>query len=295
MRLLNILLFYGVLIPISKLPYRILYLVSDGLYFLVFKVVGYRKKVVIQNIANSFPEKTPEEQHQIVKAFYRHFCDLIVESIKVFTITEAEVKQRMKLLNPEVSNLFFDRNQSVILAGGHYNNWELFAVAIDSEIKHQTVALYKELKNKFFDEKMRTSRSKYGLKMISTSLAKQEFEKKDGLKAVIFGFDQSPGNPNNCYWSTFLNQDTPMIFGVEKYAKEYNVPVLYLRINKVKRGHYTYEYVDTIEKPQNSAFGEITKRINYLLEQDIIKQPQYYLWSHKRWKHKRPADLIQHE
>lgn len=295
MRFLNILFFYGVLIPISRLPYRVLYLVSDGLYFLIFKVVGYRKKVVIQNIANSFPEKTSEEQHQIVKAFYHHFSDLIVESIKVFTISEAEVKQRMKLLNPEFSNRFFDKGQSVIIAGGHYNNWELFAVAIDSEIKHQTVALYKELKNKFFDEKMRTSRSKYGLKMISTSLAKQEFEKEDGLKAVIFGFDQSPGNPSNCYWGTFLNQDTPMIFGVEKYAKEYNIPVLFLRINKVKRGHYTYEYIDAIEKPQDMAFSEITKRINCLLEQDIISQPEYYLWSHKRWKHKRPTQLIQPE
>jgi KDO2-lipid IV(A) lauroyltransferase len=274
--------------PISYLPYPALYLLSDGMYFLVYRVFGYRKKVVIQNITNSFPEKSHEEQLQIVRAFYHHFCDLIVESVKVFTISEAEVKQRMKLLNPEFSNRFFDKGQSVIIAGGHYNNWELFAVAIDSEIKHQTVALYKTLNNKFFDEKMRTSRGKYGLKMISTRLAKEEFERTNGLKAVIFGFDQSPGNSNNCYWGTFLNQDTAMIFGVEKYAKDYNFPVLFLRINKVKRGHYTYEFTEAIEEPGNTEYGEITRKINGLLELDIIKQPEYYLWSHKRWKHKRP-------
>ncbi len=276
--------------PISYLPYPVLYALSDGLYFLIYKVVGYRRKVVIRNIANSFPEKSRQEHTQIVRAFYRHFCDLVVESLKVFTISEAEVKHRMKLLNPEFSDRFYEKGQSVIIAGGHYNNWELFAVAIDSEIKHQTVALYKTLKNKFFDEKMRATRSKYGLVMTSTKRAKEEFEKADGLKAIIFGFDQSPSRSNNCYWGTFLNQDTPMIFGVEKYAKEYNFPVLYLRINKVRRGYYTYEYTDAIEEPRKTGYGEITKRINQLLEQDIIAQPQYYLWSHKRWKHKRPAD-----
>ncbi len=293
MRLLNILFFYGLLIPISYLPYSVLYGLSDGLCFLIYKVVGYRKKVVLQNIANSFPQKSHQEHVQIVSAFYRHFCDLIVESIKVFTISEVEVKQRMKMLNPEFSNRFYDKGQSVIIAGGHYNNWELFAVAIDSEIKHQTVALYKTLKNKFFDEKMRATRSKYGLIMISTKKAKEEFEKSDGLKAIIFGFDQSPGNSNNCYWGTFLNQDTPMIFGVEKYAKEYDFPVLFLRINKVKRGHYTYEYIEAIDEPRKTGYGEITTRINQLLEQDIIAQPEFYLWSHKRWKHKRPAEYVQ--
>ncbi|MDZ7650885.1 MAG: lysophospholipid acyltransferase family protein [Cytophagales bacterium] len=290
MRLLNIIFFYGLIMPISYLPYPVLYAFSNGLYFLVYRVIGYRKKVVIQNIANSFPEKSHQEYMQIVRAFYRHFCDLVVESVKVFTISEKEVKERMKMLNPEFSNRFYDKGQSVIIAGGHYNNWELFAVAIDSEIKHQTVALYKTLKNEFFDEKMRSTRSKYGLQMTSTKMAKEEFEKTDGLKAIIFGFDQSPSRSNNCYWGTFLNQDTPMIFGVEKYAKEYDFPVLFLRINKVKRGYYTYEYVEAIEEPRKTGYGEITKRVNQLLEQDIIAEPQYYLWSHKRWKHKRPAE-----
>jgi len=293
MRFLNIFFFYGILIPISYLPYPVLYFISDGLYVFIYKMIGYRKKVVLQNIASSFPEKTHEEHLQIVSAFYKHLCDLVVESIKVFTISGEQVRQRFKVINPAYIDHFFEKGQSVILAGGHYNNWELFAVAIDEAIKHQAVALYKPLTNKFFDEKMRSSRGKYGLEMISTKAAKAEFEKEDCLRVIIFGVDQSPGNPRTCYWSDFLNQDTGMNFGAEKYAKEYNYPVLYGRINKVKRGHYSFEFSNSIDEPQKACHGEITRRIHHLLEKDIIAQPEYWLWSHKRWKHKRPADLVQ--
>jgi len=291
MRLLNLAFYYGILIPVSYLPYPVLYFISDGLYLVIYELIGYRKKVVLQNIASSFPEKTNEERLQIVRDFYRHLCDLVVESIKVFTISEKQVKHRFKIINPPYIDHFFEKGQSVILAGGHYNNWELFAVAIDEAIRHKAVALYKPLTNKFFDEKMRSSRGRYGLQMISTKAAKAEFEKEDKLRVIIFGVDQSPGNPRTCYWSDFLNQDTGMNFGAEKYAKEYNYPVLYGRINKVKRGHYTFEFSDAIVEPQKTSNGEITKRIHHLLENDIILQPEYWLWSHRRWKHKRPVDF----
>jgi Kdo2-lipid IVA lauroyltransferase/acyltransferase len=292
MRFLNLCFFYGVLIPISRLPYRVLYSLSDGLYLIIYKLVRYRKKVVLQNIANSFPEKTSSEHQQIVRGYYKHLCDLVVESIKVFTISDAQVRDRFTIINPEYIDRFYDKGQSVILAGGHYNNWELFAVAIDAPIKHKAVAIYKRLSNPFFDEKMRSSRSKYGLKMISTKSARDEFEKEDGLRVIIFGIDQFPSRTMNCYWGQFLNQDTAMSFGVEKYAKEYNYPVLSGRINKIKRGYYSFEFTDAIEEPHQTAHGEITRRVNYLLEQDIIAKPEYWLWSHKRWKHKRPADFV---
>ena len=238
------LFYYGILIPISYLPYPVLYVLSDGLYILLFRIIGYRKAVVIKNIRNSFPEKSEKEQLQIVDAFYKHLCDLIVESIKVFSISENQIHQRMKILNPEYINKYFEQNQSVLLAGGHYNNWELFAVAIDAAIKHDAVAIYKPLSNLFFDEKMRYSRGKFGLKMISTKAVRQEFEKTDGLRVIIFGIDQFPGNHRDSYRTKFLNQDTAMAFGVEKYAKEFNYPVLSGRINKVKRGHYEFEFTD---------------------------------------------------
>lgn len=293
MRLLNLVFYYGILIPISYLPYPVLYLLSDGLYVIIYKIIGYRKKVVVQNIANSFPKKSPEEQHQIVNNFYRHLCDLIVESIKTFTISQKQVKKRFKILNPQFIDRFYDQGKNVILAGGHYNNWELFAVAIDEAIKHKAVAIYKPLSNQFFDEKLRSSRGRYGLKMISTKATKQEFVKTDFLRVIIFGIDQFPSSHRNCYWSNFLNQDTAMIFGTEKYAKEFDYPVLSGRINKIKRGYYSFEFTDVIETPQTTSYGEITKHINQLLENDIILKPEYWLWSHKRWKLPRPVEQTQ--
>ncbi|MBN8653810.1 MAG: lysophospholipid acyltransferase family protein [Cytophagales bacterium] len=290
MKFLTAVFYYGFIIPISHLPFRVLYVISDGLYFIIYRVIGYRKKVVLQNIAQSFPDKTAAEHVQIVNGFYRHLCDLVVESLKVFTISQAEVNERMKVVNPDFIDRFYDQGKNVIMAGGHYNNWELFAVAIDASIKHKAVAIYKPLSSLFFDKKMRESRSKYGLEMISTRKVEEEFKRANApLRTIIFGFDQSPRSAKKCYWSTFLNQDTAMLFGVEKYAKEYNFPVVYARINKVSRGHYITEFVESIEDPLNTGYGEITKRMNDLLEKDILKQPEYWLWSHKRWKHKCPT------
>lgn len=290
MYILNILFYYGVIIPISLLPYPVLYRLSDSLYYVIFYLVGYRRKVVFRNIKNSFPEKTNAEQLEIAKKYYRHFCDLALESLKIFTITEREVQDRMVLKNPEVINKYFDQNKSVILAGGHFNNWELFAVAIASVIKHEAIAIYKPFTSKYFDEKMRFTRGKYGLKLISTKNVKAFFEsQKSKLTATVFGFDQSPPFADKCHWMTFLNQDTGVLFGVEKYAKEYDYPVVFVRINKEKRGYYTFEFEDVNDQPIKTSYAEITEKINRMLESDIMKRPEFWLWSHKRWKHKRPV------
>ena len=287
---LNALLYYLIIIPVSSLPFFILYRLSDGLYYLFFYLLGYRKKVVFQNLKNAFPELNEKERLKIAKKFYRHFCDLFVESLKVFTISEKSVKQRMQMVNPELVNHYFQQGRSVILAGGHYNNWELFAVAIDDLVQHHCIAIYKPLSNKFFDARMRETRGKYGLEMISTKSIKALFEKRSGeLNAVIFGADQSPGNPRSAYWMEFLKQDTGVLFGTEKYAREFNIPVLYGRILKLKRGYYTFEVVPVCDDPAAMEYGAITEAHTRLLEQDIRKDPAYWLWSHRRWKHKRPA------
>jgi Kdo2-lipid IVA lauroyltransferase/acyltransferase len=288
MWLLNNLLYYLIIIPISLLPYPLLYGVSDLLFFLFYYLIGYRKKTVLQNIQRSFPAKTPAEQSEIVK----HFCDLILESLKVFTISDKEVKERMVFKNPELVNRYFERGQSMILAGGHYNNWELFAVGIDAAIKHPAIAIYKPLSNPFFDKKMRMTRGKYGLRMISTKAVKEVMdEEKSNLSMTIFGIDQSPGNPAKCYWTTFLNQDTGVLFGAEKYAKEYNYPVVFGHITKEKRGFYTFEFIEVSDHPRDTRFGEITEKVTRLIEADILQKPEHWLWSHKRWKHTRPTVL----
>ncbi|MES2139792.1 MAG: lysophospholipid acyltransferase family protein [Bacteroidota bacterium] len=285
----NALLYYLVIIPISLLPFPLLYALSDGLYILFYFMLGYRKKVVLQNIRNSFPDKTEKEHIEICKKFYRHFCDLVVESLKTFTISEKEVLKRVICINPELIDKYFDQKRSVIIAGGHYNNWEIFAVAVDALIKHKTVGIYKPLSNKYFDDKMRSTRGKYGLEMISTKDVKTFFDTHiNVLTATIFGTDQSPSNPNNAYWMKFLNQDTGVLFGAEKFAKEYNYPVVYGRLNKLKRGHYSLDFTDVTDTPKETAYGEITEKITLLLEKDIQAIPQYWLWTHRRWKHKRP-------
>jgi KDO2-lipid IV(A) lauroyltransferase len=289
MIVLNLLLYYLVIIPISLLPFPVLYGISNLLYVLFYYVIGYRKKVIYQNISNSFPEKSEKERIEICKKFYRHFCDLIVESLKTFTISEKQVLKRVVCKNPEGIDKYFDQNRSVIIAGGHYNNWEIFAVAVDALVKHKTVALYTPLSNKYFDEKMRATRGKFGLTMISTKKIKRYLEEhsKD-LMTIIFGFDQSPPNPRSAHWMRFLNQDTGVQLGTEKFAKDFNIPVVYGRINKEKRGHYSFEFFDVTDTPKETAPGEITEIITRHLEEDIRAIPQYWLWSHRRWKHKRP-------
>lgn len=293
MIVLNFLLYYLVIIPISLLPFPLLYLLSDFLYVVFYYIVGYRKKVIIGNIERSFPEKTNKEHIAIAKKFYKHFCDLILESLKTFTISESQVRKRVVCKNPEMLDKYFDQKRSVIIAGGHYNNWELFAVGFDAPLKHQAVGIYMPLSNKFFDKKMRVTRSRYGLYMISTKIVKRVFEeeaRKNNLTATVFAIDQSPSNRNNCYWMEFLNQDTGVLFGVEKFAKDYNQVVVYGRINKEKRGHYSFEFFEVTETPRETAYGEITEIVTKALEKDIRALPEYWLWSHRRWKHKRPEN-----
>lgn len=290
MKFFNALLYYCFIIPISLLPYKVLYAFSDGLFYLMYYVIKYRKAVVLKNISRSFPEKKPVEHTNIAKQFYRHFCDVILESFKIFTISEDEVKKRMIVVNPELFTPFYEQKRSIIFAGGHFNNWELFAVAINPPVKHQVIAIYKRLRNKYFDEKMRQSRGKFGLKLISTKVVKEEFEtEKQNLTATIFAIDQSPSKANNCYWTTFLNQETAVAFGTEKYAKEYNYPVVFGHIEKVKRGFYQLKISLITAEPTEAAPGEIMEKLTKTLENDIIANPQYWLWTHKRWKLKKPS------
>ena len=245
----------------------------------------------MRNIRNSFPDLTFAQQTAIAKRFYRHFCDLVLESLKVFTISEEEVRQRMIVKNPELIDHYFEHGRSIILAGGHYNNWELFAVAIDAFIKHKTIAIYKPLSNLFFDKKMRETRGKYGLRMISSKIVKAVFEEnKSSLTVTIFAIDQSP-NPLKCHWMKFLNQDTGVLFGTEKYAKEYNYPIVFGHLTKVKRGHYSLEFFKVCDEPNQTQHGEITEKVTHMLEEKIIEKPEFWLWTHKRWKHKMPEHL----
>ena len=288
-------IFYYLLIkPISLLPLGLLYVLSDLIYLVVYKVFGYRSKVVTNNLRNSFPEKSDAEIKKIRNQFYHHFGDLIVESLKNFSITKKDAVARFVVKNPEVLQPFYEQGRSVLLVGGHYNNWEVLAMGIDHYIPHQSVAIYHRLANKFLNEKVLSSREKFGLNMISRQEVKDFFANSSGVTATIFGADQSPSISKKVYWTHFLNQDTPVMFGVEKFAKEKDAVVVFGRINKVKRGYYDFEMEVLFENPLECRYGEITEAHTRMLEKQILEDPQYWLWTHKRWKRKpTPEDNIE--
>jgi len=279
--------YYLLILPLSLLPYPLLYLLSDIIFLIMYRVIGYRKKVVFTNLRNSFPNKSKQELKKIMSDFYRHLCDIIMESVKGFTISEKQLRKRLIIKNPEFSNSFADRGQSIIFVGGHYNNWEICAQAFAMYSNHKCIGIYKPLSNAFINDKIYTSRSKYGMHLISMKQTKKLFEDGDEPKAIVFGSDQNPANPKRAHWVQFLNQDTGVLFGVERYAKEYDWPIVFVSISKAKRGYYEVEYSLITDKPKEEPHGKITEDFTKRLEQDIINQPQYWLWSHKRWKHKR--------
>jgi Kdo2-lipid IVA lauroyltransferase/acyltransferase len=286
---LSLLLYYLVILPLSYLPFWFLYRISDFLYLIIYDVAKYRRSVVSKNLANSFPAKTDSELSSIERLYYRHMCDLIVESLKGFNIAYHRVEKRMKIMNPEVMDQFVEQGKSLFLVGGHYGNWEMFALAIDRKIQHKAVALYTPLSDEFMDSKIRESRSKYGLRMLSIREIRENLKStKEELTLTIFGSDQSPGKSQQAYWMTFLNQETAVQFGTEKFAVEYDMAVVYGIIQKRSRGHYEVEFKLITDDPGSKPLGWITQKHTKMLEDAIEAQPEYWLWSHKRWKRERP-------
>ncbi|MDB9776024.1 hypothetical protein OAB47_07360 [Vicingaceae bacterium] len=291
--MLSKLLYHLIIKPISLLPFWLIYRISDVVFFILYYFVGYRKKVVYGNIQRSFPEKTPKEIKSIMFKFYRHFCDLILESIKGFSISSAEAQKRMGSINVDIINQFGQEGKDVVLIGGHYGNWELFAVAVGPTINIKPIALFTPLANKFFDQKVKASRSRFGLNLLpSVKVRELMAEKTEEKRMIIFGSDQSPRKGQRAYWMKFLNQETGVQFGAEKFAKEHNCAVVYGHIRRLKRGHFQIEYQAICEDASQTAYGEITQKHTLLLEKEIIKEPAYWLWSHKRWKHTRPEGEV---
>jgi len=288
MGIINRIFYYGIIVPISLLPFPLLYALSDVLYVVLYYLVGYRKKVVMQNLKNSFPEKSNEERVRIAKKFYHHFCDLTLESLKMFTISASDAEKRMVYHNTELTDGYFKRGKSMIVAMAHYNNWEMVAVTVDAATHQQGYAIYKPLTNAYFDKKVRVSREKYGLKMIHNRTVKEDFDRlKNELTSTYFLIDQAPSFHSKPYWTTFLNQETGVLTGTEKYAKTYDYPIVYLDIQKVKRGYYSSTFVDVTDSPRSYRDGELTEMVTRMLEKQIIEKPEFWLWSHKRWKRKK--------
>ena len=289
MILLNYFFYYLIIIPISVLPYPLLYLFSDFLYLAIYRVFGYRRKVVESNLKNSFPEKSVEELKTIEKKFFKHFCDIIVETLKTFTISEKDIRERFAFKNAEMLNKYYDNGNSVIGVTAHYGNWEWGALSMGIFLDHKTMGIFHQLKSDFWDKRLRSSRGKFGLALVPTDQVKP-WLKENNNTPVLPGFvgDQTPHKVNRCHWMTFLNQETPVFLGAEKYAREYNWPMVYAAIRKEKRGYYSVEVILVSDSPLTEKPTALTEKHVKILEEQIIEAPEYWLWTHRRWKRDKP-------
>lgn len=286
--------YYIFALPLSYLPLRVLYLFTDVFYLLLITVIPYRKKVITDNLKNSFPDKSDKEINRIKRTFYRHLTDLLAEGVKNLSISEKEIRKRMKIVNPEITDQLFERNRNIVLIAGHYNNWEWMVSGQNLLFKHKAVGIGMPMTSMFWDKKINERRSRFGMKVVHSGNYREELEKlKDTLVAVLVLSDQSPGDSRKSYWMNFLNQQTPVLFGAELMAHQLEYSAVYYSIQKVKRGYYELNLKLICENPKEMKWGQITEFHTKQLEIDILNAPENWLWSHKRWKREIPADLEQ--
>jgi Kdo2-lipid IVA lauroyltransferase/acyltransferase len=292
--------FYSFIWLFTLLPLRVQYGFSTLLYFVIYYIAGYRREVVVKNLRNAFPEKTDEEISGISKSYFRHMCDELIEAFQLIHFSGKKLLKHVSFKNPEVLNVYFERRQSIVAVFGHYGNWEWFGAALPLVVSHKVLAIYRPLKNRYFDKMMISLRSKFGVHLVPTKRVLQEiicFHREGTPIMTLFLGDQGPAKKKIQYWTKFLNQDTPVFLGAEKVSSKLGHAVVYFRVKKVKRGKYEIEFVPLFDNPKETSEYEITEKHLKMLEEDIIQTPDYWLWSHRRWKHKRPVQkkLTDHE
>ena len=289
MQFLAYILVYPLLWLVSILPFRSLYLVSNGLYVLLYYVIGYRKKVVYNNLKLVFPEKSEIELTKIQKKFYKHLCDMFLEMAKTITISEKELKKRFKILNPDEFQRLESLNKSVLLMYGHYASWE-WSVVLQNYINYKGFGVYKKLANTYFDKLVRDIRSKFNTQLISTkeTISVINQNEAEGRKSITaFLSDQSPRLTKEVYWGKFMGIETPCFTGAERLAKKLDLTIAYLKVTKVKRGYYEAEIITLSENPNDFKDYELTDLFLREVEKQIYEAPEYYFWTHKRWKHRK--------
>jgi Kdo2-lipid IVA lauroyltransferase/acyltransferase len=277
------------------IPFSLLYIVSFKVYILLYYIIGYRKKVVYSNLTKAFPGKSETEIKILVKKFYKHLADIFIESLKGFSMSHEEIVRRHKIVNMSLLDKYVNAGKPVIAIGGHYGNWEWGSMSGGLQSKCPLVIFYKPISNKFINDYMIRTRSRCGTIMASISKTYQAFKQQEATPSFFLLIaDQSPTRLDKAYWITFLGIDTAFLHGPEQYARKLNYPVFFVDIKRVKRSFYELELVPIIENPSDLPDGEITARYANLLEARILKEPEFWLWSHRRWKHTRKAESSIH-
>lgn len=280
---------YSFIYGLSLLPLRLLYYISDFIYLIIYGIIGYRVQLVRKNLSDSFPQKNEAELRQIERNFYHWFCDYIVETLKLFSISESEIKRRMHFENPEELNICMSNGHCVTLYLGHYCNWEwVSSLALYFEKEVAAAQIYHELENSFFNRLLLAARGRFGaisIEMKEAFATLHSWSRQGKLHVTGYISDQAPGYSGMHYWPTFLNHPkTPVYSGAEHVARVLNTTCFYLDIQRKKRGYYSARFVKMCDLPSELPKFEITGLYFRLLENSIHRQPHLWLWSHNRWK-----------
>ena len=262
-------------------------ILSEILYFIIYHLVRYRRKVTRTNLANAYPQRTVEERRKIEHAYYHHICDLLLEGIYNLYASPQSIMKRYHFVNRQVLNQYYEKGQSIILMSAHYNNWEYMITSLDQRISHHGIGVGKPLDNKSFGRFITARRARYGTEIVDQTDVRQAmayYDKWHIPVAYMMLSDQSPSNPHKSLWTSFFGQDTAFLFGAEHFARKYNMPVFFYDVAKVRRGRYNVRFQLLTEHPNELPEGDITRRYAQHLEQVIREAPQYWLWSHRRWK-----------
>jgi len=274
---------------LSKAPFFILYAISDFIYVVLFYFIGYRKKLVLHNLQLSFPEKSDKELKRIRKKFYAHFVDIFMEMIKTFTISKIEMEKRFKVKNLNVLSDLTAKSKSIIIMGSHYGNWE-WVVSLGGEIKNaSTYSTYTKINNKILEEKIKSTRERFGgFMVLKRDTIKNMIANTKNNLTSIYGLlsDQSPQLSKAYYWSEFMGVRVPIHTGAEVLAKKYNCALVYMEISKIKRGYYEVNFELLTEQPKKYLNFQITEIYLRKLEKKIRENPNYYFWTHNRFKHR---------
>ncbi len=287
MQLLVFILTYPILWLISILPFRLLYIFSDVAFFIAYHVVGYRKKVVYENLELVFPAKSEKELKHIRLSFYKHMCDMFLEMIKTLNLSKEEVKKRYHITNLEVLEETI-KKKSVLIVCSHYANWE-WNVSINNYVNAEGYAVYQKVGNRYFNDLTKKIRSRWKTIPITQqetvkTLMRNELNKVTGVYGMVS--DQSPQVKKAQYWSEFMGVKVPIHNGAETLARKLDVAVVFLKVSKVKRGFYEAEFIPITLSGKNTEKNEITDCFLRETEKQIREAPQYYLWTHRRWKHR---------
>jgi KDO2-lipid IV(A) lauroyltransferase len=289
MKYIVYLIVYPILWCISMLPFRLLYLFSDFIYIILYRLIGYRKKTVRKNLSLTLPHLSQKERLIIEQKFYHHMCDMFLEMIKTMTISKDEICKRYVFKNYEVYAALEEQEKSIAIMCAHYASYE-WVVSMNYYTKFQGYGIYKQIKNPYFDKLVHSIRSKFNATLITTKeTIPTIITNNKNKKLSVYGFasDQSPKENSAHHWTKFMGIEVPVHTGAEMLSKKYNMNVVFLKTKKVKRGYYEATMEVLTENASIVPNYEITDQFLKLVEEQIYEAPEYYLWTHKRWKHKK--------